>query len=778
MLRNRNPLTFFLSIIVVVSLWLSDPSFAQEPTQTLEEVVVKGEKISRSLQDTVSSVAVFTSTEIDESAIYDIQDVFTRLANVNGASDNQGFTIRGINNSAVGAVGTSGLASFHIDGAFIEGRGIANGQKELWDVGQVEVFRGPQSTNQGRNSLAGAIFVRSKDPTYEPDGQYRVAFGEDNTRALSVAYGNALIDDQLAFRIAIDNQETDGYINNETLGDAEYGGSRNTTVRLKTLFEPTSIDGLSVLTTLSYSDNDSGDIFSSAIDAQGNDIDPLSNRVFANIDAFENVNQSIFTTELDYEINDQWSLTSIFSYNETEFFRRDDDDRQVTGGPSARNREEVTDTISQEVRFNFDSDNLKANIGLYYFNLDNTEDIDDLLGTDSRDIIFQLAQPGLVPLLGTSNATVAATSVAALYDDPFIIDRVGVSAQDIENLAVFANVEYDVSDFVTVFVGARYDDESVINQRTEERGLVSGLPELSDLVLPGGLAPFSSTIAAATIPTINQVILNLNDFDDLDNDADFSAFLPKVGITLNWHDDLSTSFTIQRAYRAGGADSNSVQNFTFDPEFTTNYDFSLRSQWFDNRLTLNANLFYVDWEDQQVNLFDPLDPTALEVIVVNAASSSVKGAELELSYRANNGLDLFANAGYVESEYDDFPLELFSTEGAMVSTFDFSGNEFTDAPNYTFAAGFSYDLSSALRLQSDFNYQEASFDDAQNTRVNDSRTLVNSKLTYQFNDAIELSLVARNLFDEQYLVRSVLPSISTAVVGEPRRVLLQLQGKL
>jgi len=763
-----------LSAIATSLLTISNVSHANEQ---IEEVVVRGEKVERSVQDTVSSVGVVTSVQLEEAAIYDIQDVFTRLANVNGASDNQGFTIRGINDSAVGAAGSSGLASFHIDGAFIGGSGIANGQRELWDVAQVEVFRGPQSTNQGRNSLAGAIFVRSKDPTYEPDGQYRIAFGEDNTRALSVAYGNALIDDQLAFRIAIDNQETDGYIRNQLLGDDEYGHSSNTTARLKTLFEPAAIDGLSILTTLSYSENEAGDNFSSAIDADGNAIDPLLNQVFANIEAFDDVNQTIATTELDYELSDRWSLTSISSFNETEFFRQDDDDRQAGGGPSRRGRVEITETFSQEFRFNFDSDKVKANLGLYYFNQDSDETIDDTQGTDSRSVIFQLAEPGLVPLLGPSNATLAAASVAALYDEPFITSRDGVTQQDIENFAAFANVEYHVNDFVTVFAGARYDDESVINRRIEDRSLVSELPEISDLALPGGLAPFSSLIAGATIPTINQVILNLTDFDELDSDADFSAFLPKAGVTLNWNDDLSTSFTVQRAYRAGGAGSSSVRNFTFDPEFTTNYDLSLRSRWLENRLTVNANLFYVDWTDQQVNLLDPLDPSALEVVVVNAASSSVKGAELEVNYKARSGLDLYANAGYVDTEFDDFPVDQFATQGTLVSTLDFSGNEFTDAPNITFAAGFAYDLSNSLRLQSDLNYQQASFDDAQNTRENDSRTLVNSKLTYQYNDALEVSLVARNIFDREYLLRDVVLANNTAVVGEPRRVLLQLQGK-
>ena len=156
---SQNSLTPKLTILASALLAMSNTSIAQE--SPVEEIVVSGEKVERSLQDTVSSVAVFNETQITESAIYDIQDIFDRLANVNGAEGNEGFTIRGINDRAVGATGTSSLASYHIDGAFISQNGVQAGQSDLWDVGQVEVFRGPQSTTQGRNSLAGAIFINS-----------------------------------------------------------------------------------------------------------------------------------------------------------------------------------------------------------------------------------------------------------------------------------------------------------------------------------------------------------------------------------------------------------------------------------------------------------------------------------------------------------------------------------------------------------------------------------------------------------------------------------------
>src|SRR3546814_10188159 len=75
----------------------------------------------------------------------------------------------------------------------------------------------------------------------------------------------------------------------------------------------------------------------------------------------------------------------------------------------------------------------------------------------------------------------------------------------------------------------------------------------------------------------------------------------------DWSSDVCSSdltgFTVQRGYRSGGSSGNIARSatFSYDPEFTWNYELSLRSAWLDGRLTLNANAFYVDWKDQQVS---------------------------------------------------------------------------------------------------------------------------------------------------------------------------------
>lgn len=734
---------------VLAAIGASTLAVAEE----IEEVIVKGEKINRSVQDTASSVGVLTEQQLENSPIYDINDAFDRIANVNGAEGNEGFTIRGINNRAVGAAGTSGFASLSIDGAFISETGIRAGQKDLWDIAQVEVFRGPQSTNQGRNALAGAIFIRSQDPTYTPDARYRMAYGSDNTQVISAAFGDAIVDQELAFRIAIDDQRADGFVTNEILADDEYGGTHSTTVRGKLLYEPGFAQNMSVLTTLSYSKNESGDGFSSLIDEEGNAIDPFQNRNFANIDGFENLDQSIATVEVDLTLNEVWSLTSVSSWNKAEYERQDDADRQATGGIIVRTRPNDTTTLSQELRLNFDTSEVQGNIGLYYFDQQDEGEIADIIDEDVRTQIVQIlpiTAPQLAPF---------ATDIASLYPDPLLLNRNGTNDRDIENWAVYGNVSYDINHLVTLFVGLRYDNEEVRNTAAEERTLISDLPDPA--MFP---TPLDQGVAG-----VNNLVLGVLDFTPIDNQSDYSAFLPKLGVTLNWSDDLNTSFTVQRAYRAGGSGTNSQGNFEFDPEYTINYDLALRSQWFDQRLTVNANAFYVDWSDQQIAIREANSPS--EFRTVNAGQSKLKGAELEINALIGKQLELYSALGYVETEFTEFELDV------DLGGDDYTGNEFSGAPQKTVSVGALVDVTDQLKIQMDLNYQQASFDSADNRTKNDSRTIVNSKVTYHLNDAVEVALIGRNLFEKEYILLSNVANDNIVYTGQPRTLPMQLQGR-
>ncbi|MEM8697591.1 MAG: TonB-dependent receptor, partial [Pseudomonadota bacterium] len=234
------------------------------------------------------------------------------------------------------------------------------------------------------------------------------------------------------------------------------------------------------------------------------------------------------------------------------------------------------------------------------------------------------------------------------------------------------------------------------------------------------------------------------------------AFLPAVGVTLNWTDDLATSFTVKRGYRAGGAGRTflSAQDFEFDPEFAWNYELGLRSTWLDDRLTVNANVFYFDWNNQQVSIDGPLG--ALDSLVVNAGSSRTFGGELEFFAAATDNLDLRGSVGYVNTRFTDFV-----NQGQVLT-----GNEFPNAPNWTAAVAAIYEFDSGFYIQADANYRSNAFTSADNNpgSFEDSRTLVNGKIGYR-NDYLDAQIFATNLFDVDYIEHTS-AATNTAKVGD------------
>lgn len=724
--------------IIVAGLLLNislSPVYAETGATQLEPITVIGEKVARSIQDTVSSVGVLTAEDIEDGGMLDINNAFERIVNVSSTFGGEGFSIRGINNNTVagGATTGSGLASLYIDGAFIPSFGIRVGQKQLWDVEQIEVFRGAQSTVQGRNALAGAVVVHTKDPTFDWTTDLR--FNADNlsSRGLALAFGGPLIDNELAFRIAIDDQKSEGFISNPTLDDSEYGDSSNKLFRGKLLYKPAALAAFSALLTLSHSKNESGDDVLATQDPAGNPIDPFKHKVFSNVDGFENTDQNIMSLDLNYQLSANLRLESVTAYNRTDYDRQDDDDQGAGGGNNLRSRDNETDTFTQELRLHFEQDRWRGLVGAYYFDQDQD---DQSSFTSTID---------LKPLVG---------GLAPFYSDAFPLARNADFDVDIENWAVFADLEFDVTEKISIFGGVRYDNEKQDYKNVQETVALAELPD------PAGFGPPFDGFIAATNAALNADLASRS--SDVNSDADFSAFLPKAGFTVNWDDDLSTSFTVQRGYRAGGADLSPGALNEYDEEYTTNYEVAFRSMWLDNRLSLNANIFYTDWKDQQVLVEDAVIANLFHT--QNAGESELYGAEIELNAQAATGLNVFVGVGFVKTKFKDF-----TTSGQ-----DFSGNSFINAPEWTASTGVSKRWFNGLIFSTDVTYQDSSYGDAANTDKLDSRTIVNSRIGYEL-EHFSVSLFARNLFDEEYITR-IQSRTNTVKVGEPRVIGIQLNG--
>jgi outer membrane receptor protein involved in Fe transport len=735
--RTEKPSQIILPFLLLSSLFIN-PALAETEVFELEAITVTGEKTDRTLQETVSSVSVTTDEEIEDGKMLSINSAIERAVNVTSTTGGKGFSIRGINsgNIAGGNTTSSGLASMYIDNAFIPRFGMAVGQKQLWDIEQVEIFRGPQSTVQGRNALAGAVIIKSKDPTFETSVDARLLAGEYGTSGASIALSGPLKKDVLAARIAIDYQKSDGYITNPTLNDDTFGGSENSLIRGKLLFNPKTQKEFSALLTLSRSENKGTNELIATKDSSGAAISPYERISFSNIESILNDDQDIASLDLNYQLSPTLRLQSVTTYNRNEYQRQADDDRSAIGGDNKRLQDNETSTASQEIRLHFNKNRWKGLVGIHHFDQDQY-DTSNFIGT-----------------LDLENAGVPAPLRPFYTDtDPFPLSRDATFDVGVKSSALFGNVEYKVSNRISLFGGLRYDKEKQNYKNRQQLKLLAALPDPTTL---GPLPP----AAVAGINAVNAAFIDRTQPIDIASNASFSALLPKLGVTYNVNKNTSTSFAVQRGYRAGGADLVFGDNNKFDPEYTTNYEISLRSSMMNNRLTLNSNVFYTDWEDQQV----AIEQAPLLFHTKNAGKSKLYGLEVGLNAKLNNGLDLFANLGHVKTKFIDF-----KTNGN-----DYSGNNFPNAPKWTASIGATKRFDKGLILSADANYQSSSFFDPPNKTKLDSRTIVNASLGYEFKN-VDVSLFARNIFDEEYTT-TIFELADSVKVGEPRTVGLQLTG--
>lgn len=330
------------------------------------EIVVTGQKTNRTLQETPASVAVVTSETITNQNLISVYDILERTPNLAVDGNRTTFSIRGIDAFNVSGGGDGVLASVYLDGAVMPQTALTAGPLDLYDIAQVEVFRGPQSTVQGRNSLAGAVIVRTTDPSYEWTGRFRALMTDkDGQRRLGAAIGGPLVDGQVAFRLAGEVARADGLIRNVTTHrDADRRKSE--TVRGKLLLTPDALPGLRIVATFMHDRHQRG-TFYSEFEAPYNAKDRIATE---DVMDRQTVKSDIGTVEIGYDLGGGLSLTSVTNYSDIRFRSIADPDRGPTPGQLSR-IDNPTKTFQQELRFNIDREWVHGLIGGYYLRDDN-----------------------------------------------------------------------------------------------------------------------------------------------------------------------------------------------------------------------------------------------------------------------------------------------------------------------------------------------------------------------------------------------------------------------
>ncbi|UZE08430.1 TonB-dependent receptor [Pseudomonas corrugata] len=408
-----------IALAVGSAIGLGNCAWAAEESTAVEiaPITVTGEKINRTLEQTQSSVVVVTEEKLREHNDKNLVDLFARTPGVYGQADNETWGIRGVPVSGFddqGPAALNGAVSVYVDGAVQPNRALTLSPVPLWDAEQVEVFLGPQSTTQGRNSLAGAVVIETKKPTFQPSFSAQTSMGNYGEHGAAVAGGGAIVDEKIAGRIAVDYTDGDGYIRNTAL-DKDANPHRTSNTRGKLLILPN--DDTDVLLTYVHSEHRQGDRST----MRGADGKPSYYDISSNTEAFDNLKQDTLSAKVNYRLNDAWSLTSMTANTSSDYSNRLDFDQTAVDNEVVL-RKQDGNLFSQELRLNYDSDTVKSFVGAYYGH--NTNKFHDRL----------------------------------LFDN--VLVRTVKGDTTIDNKAVFGEVNWTFAPRWTLITGLRYDHET------------------------------------------------------------------------------------------------------------------------------------------------------------------------------------------------------------------------------------------------------------------------------------------------------------------------------
>ncbi|TCQ04323.1 TonB-dependent siderophore receptor [Rhizobium sp. PP-F2F-G36] len=698
--KTLQPLRGCLAIATVTAVVSIGPgtriSMAQDATPndedavtTLAPIIVTGEKFGRDQFTTFTSVEVFTGGELHDLVRPTLNDALNSSPNIRafmGGTGNSDIVIRGLSSEGVTAPSRSNpVISVVVDGAEQGVEATRRGTRGIWDVEQVEVLRGPQSTLQGRNALAGSVIIKTKDPTYTPEASVEGLIGTEDYKSGAFAVSAPIVDDELAFRLSgqIFRKENDIDYVDPSISDV--GKEEFEEIRGKLLWEPAEIPGLRALFTVSRTHDkpawgavDGPDFFARRFDdTTAERRDTYVNRYIA---------------DLTYEFNEDWKIQSITSFVDTDVDINSPQTSTLQPFQFIRGDTREGGDFSQDTRLTYGSEDSQFSGVFGLFAGRSTFDLDSNI-----QIVADPFTPIIVPfqLLQAKNKS--------------------------ETIALYADTRYEFFDRWTLLAGGRLVHDKVS-------------------------ANYTGSLLDAS--TFGYVPLTEN------NSVSNTEFLPKIGLAFELTENQNLAATISKGYRPGYSeliigttDINKV-----DPESLWAYELAYRSKWLEDRLQVNGNVFYYDYTNQQVPIeFDPRFPA--QTISLNAAESHSYGAELEVRYGFDNGLELFSGLGLMKSEFD---------KG------DFKGNEFPEAPSVTASFGGVYKHESGFFGGGDVSFTDGFYSkgDVNNVRSLDSFTVVNVNAGYE-KDNFKITAFAKNLFDEEYLT-SISTDGTSATVGDGR----------
>lgn len=694
----------------------------------IEEVVVTAQKRAESVQDVPIAMSVLNADALREMGVTSSEKLAEFVPNLEWVDDGSNVPnifIRGIGDISfhLNQVGGVGL---YMDEVSLNSPVLAG--FTLFDMERVEVLRGPQNTLFGRNTTGGAVQFISRKPDIDGGTNGHLNFNYGNLGKLEVegALGFDL-SDQAAVRIALTATDQDDWLDNITLGN-EQGGYDSFAGRAQLLWQPS--EDVEILFNvhggerdgdrhqdLTYGGRDpanpsvncpgSPDVGAGCVDARGFQHPNGYDETASNIVGEDNSEAAgaFVSISIDFPA---FTLTSVtaFDHSESEQFQDSD------GGPETLfyfSQASDVDQWSQELRFASSGEGGMRWIGgLYYF--------------------FE-------------DAEWATALRFAPGPTPFQIVPNNVTQQDNEVWSAYGQLEFDLSEQLTVTAGLRYTNE------TKEASVGGSVGRWTPAILPADvmigfneISLLSQQPGAFSLPSAEV-------------DETWEEIGGKVSLDYRYSEDMLFYASVARGFKGGGTSLAAIESLvgqpgrTVDPEYLWAYEIGAKTSWLDGALQLNGSLFYNQWEDQQ--LFTTFVVSGItSTFLVNVPESTSQGAELELQWIPAEGWFVAGGVTLLDAEVDDAGSELPDIE---------EGNALPNSPEMTLNGLIRKEWTlnnGTASLQTSVSFKdEVNYDISENPVLEeDSYWLVNVRAGYRFGpeEAYEVALWGENLSSTGY----------------------------
>jgi iron complex outermembrane receptor protein len=729
----RKPLATAITILTVAAT----PVLAQ--TGQLEEVLVTAQKRSESLTDVPISIGVMTAEALSKTGVRQLREVAEFVPNFtvsNGNDSSTAIRIRGVGTNTRN-IGFDTRVGVYVDGVYM-GQSLAQ-NLDILDLERIEVVRGPQGTQFGRNTVAGAINLISNKPTDEFELQLLGEVGNYSSHRVGAVI-NVPFSDNLAGRFSFIDHARDGLVDNITTG-TKHNERDGTSLRGQLAWT-----GENVTATLAadYLESDRVSFFGEAVSDWSGSVPnteaPGRFDIASNIDNSEE--REIWGTSLNLDVAlGEYSLSSITAYRDNSINRGQDTDHSSQDLLRVEYPDDYKQITQEFQLFSPDEGRLKYVAGLFLYREEASSSRKAIVGPEIGTVFSVLAPP-LAPA-----GPLFADSFAGTFGDV-----------DTDSWAVYLNGTYDISDRWTLGFGVRYTEE----EREVDYDLVGSVVDI------GISVPTAAVFGVAVGPVDPATGLTTLNFQDTKNYDDLS---PMLSLSYALNEATNVYLKYSEGFKSGGFNVDFVSGdlladgIDFDPETVESWELGIKGETEDRKLRYSLIGFRMEFQDYQLNQFIQLSNNTSAITIQNAASVISEGLEAEVTWYPTQQFMVQAAVGYNDATFDSFPGGGSARNPEGVGA-DLAGNKLPGAPELSSALALQYNMPMSgmngdLVARLDWTYTDDFYTTEDNIAVAapgssiewgqvESYSLVNGRVGFESGDNWTVYLWGRNLLDEEF----------------------------